>query len=114
MMPLSAVSQQDGHLKIAKSDKANLILKGDLIRFDRDDITLTDAQNVAQYRIRITVSLTLIDPVIGEVVWSEPSFAGEGTYYTTGPTARSESAALQDALTDLSRRTVERTLENNW
>lgn len=104
--------QQDGHLKIAKSGKADLVLKGDLIRFDRDDITLNDDQNVTKYRLTITVSLVLIDPADGKEVWSEPSFAGEADYYTAGPSARSESAALQDALTDLSRRIVERTLEN--
>jgi len=104
--------QQDGHLKIAKSGKGDLVLQGALIRFDRDDITLDDNQGVTKYRITITVSLVLLDTAEQKEVWSESSFAGEADYYTSGPAARSESTALQDALTDLSRRVVERTLEN--
>ena len=102
----------DGHLKIAPSDRANLVMKGELTGFDRDDIRLIDSQNVQQYRLRITVSLVLIDPADGKELWRENGFSGEATYYTTGPQARSEDAALQDALADLSRRVVERTLEN--
>ena len=104
--------QIDGHLKITNSDLANLVLKGDLIGFDREELRLTDNQDVQEYRIRVTVSLTLIDPLLAEPLWVEPSFSGEATYYTTGPKAKSESVALEDALTDLSRRIVERTLEN--
>lgn len=104
--------QIDGHLKLAPEDRADLILKGELIGFYRDDIRLIDDANVEQYRVRVTVSLVLIDPATGLELWRESSFSGEGTYYTTGPQARSEEAALQDALTDLGRRVVERTLEN--
>ena len=104
--------QFDGHLKIKDSDAADLVLKGDLTGFERDELRLTDAQNVQEYRVRIIMSLTMVDTASGETWWSEPSFAGEATYFTTGPQARSESAALDDALLDLSRRVVERTIEN--
>jgi len=104
--------QFDGHLKIKDSERADLVLKGDLIEFNREELQMTDAQEVQEYRIRITMALTMIDAATGETFWSEPSFAGEATYFTTGAQARSESAALDDALTDLSRRVVERTIEN--
>ena len=101
----------DGHLRINEGDKADLVLKGSLKSFDRDELRLTDNQDVQEYRIRITVGITLSDGS-GEILWQEPSFAGEATYFTSGPQAKSESDALQDALTDLSRRIVERTIEN--
>ena len=104
--------QFDGHLKVNGSDHADLVLKGNLIEFNRDELRLTDNKDVQEYRIRITMSLTLTDPVSGQIVWTEPSFSGEATYFTTGPQAKPESAALDDALTDLSRRVVERTIEN--
>ena len=104
--------QFDGHLKIKDSERADLVLKGDLIEFNREELQMTDAQEVQEYRIRITMALTMMDAATGEAFWSEPSFAGEATYFTTGAQARSESAALDDALTDLSRRVVERTIEN--
>lgn len=102
----------DGHLRVKESQKADLILKGELTGFDREELRLSDNQDVQEYRIRITVSLTLIDPAVEEPVWVEPSFSGETTYFTTGPQAKSEADALEDALIDVSRRIVERTIEN--
>jgi hypothetical protein len=104
--------QIDGHLKISKSDQADLILKGSLVSFDRDDIRLSDSQSVDQYRLRITLALTMIDTATGKELWTESGFSGEANYFTSGAQAKSEDAALQDALTDLSRRVVERTLED--
>ncbi len=105
--------QIDGHLKIAPSERADLILRGDLTGFEREELRLSDNLDVQEYRLRITLSLTLIDPSNpNEPLWVEPSFSGEATFHTVGPQAKSESAALEDALTDLSRRVVERTLEN--
>ena len=104
--------QLDGHLRLDNNGKSDLILKGSLVGFERDDLRTDQNQNVQEYRLRIIVSLSMIDNATGDVFWSEPSFIGEATYFTTGPQAKSESAALEDALTDLSRRVVERTIEN--
>lgn len=102
----------DGHLKVAKEGSGDLILKGTLLSFDRDDIRVSENEQVQQYRLRVTVALVLIDAATGQELWSEPSFAGEASYYTSGAQAKSEDAAIQDALVDLGRRIVERTLEN--
>ena len=104
--------QFDGNLRISESGKADLILKGELVGFERDELRLTENQDVQEYRVRILVSLTMIDAVTNEVIWSESSFGGEATYFTSGPQATSESGALENALTDLGRRVVERTIEN--
>src|SRR3989338_5054252 len=73
----------DGNLKIADADKADLVLKGQLLSYDRK----------------------------GETDWTESGFVGEATYFVTGASARSEEAAVEDAITDLARRIVERTVE---
>jgi len=39
------------------------------------------------------------------------SFTGNTSYFTTGTQAKSEATAVNDALTDLARRIVERTVE---
>ncbi len=104
--------QYSGQLRITPSERADLSLKGELKGFERDELRLSENRDVQEYRIRIIVSLVMTDNTVGEVMWSEPSFAGEATYFTTGPQAKSESAAVEDALVDLSRRIVERTLEN--
>lgn len=104
--------QADGHLKIAEPERADMRLTGELTGFEREELRVSDEQNVTEYRIRITVALKLVDPVATEAGWEEPSFSGEASYYVSGPNAKSEAVALEDALTDLSRRIVERTIEN--
>ena len=102
----------DGNLRIADPDKADLVLNGELINIVQDTLRQDVNQNVQEYRITIVVSLTLTDPATGKVLWKEPSFAGETTYFLTGTQAQSQSAAIDAALTDLATRVVERTVEN--
>ncbi len=104
--------QYDGHLRLTNNvDTADLVLRGELTSFEREELRLTDNRDVQEYRIRITVSMVMFDNIKNQPMWEEPSFSGEATYFTTGPQAKSESDAVQDALTDLSRRVTERTLE---
>ena len=102
----------DGNLRIAAPDKADLVLNGDLIGFEQDTLRQDVNQNVQEYQIRIIVSLTMTDRATGKVIWKEPSFAGETTYFLTGTQALTQSAAVDAALTDLATRVVERTVEN--
>ncbi len=102
----------DGNLHIADPDKADLILNGNLLAIAQDDLRQDVNQNVQEYRIRIIVSLSLTDTATGKVLWTEPSFTGETTYFLTGSQAESQSAAIDAALTDLATRVVERTVEN--
>ena len=102
----------DGNLHIADPDKADLVLSGDLISFAQDTLRQDVNLNVQEYRIRVIVSLVLRDTATGKVLWKEPSFAGETTYFLTGPQAQTQSSAVDVALTDLATRIVERTIEN--
>jgi hypothetical protein len=102
----------DGNLHIAEGDKADLLMEGDLIGLTQDSLRTDVNQNIQEYRARVIVSLKLTDTATHKVLWEEPSFAGEVTYFTTGPQAQSQSAALASALTDLATRVVERTIEN--
>ena len=102
----------DGHMKVKDSETADVVLKGNLLGYEREVLRYTDNNDVQEYRIRITVSIELWDSRTEKTLWSEPSFAGETTYFITGAQAKSEDTALQDALTDLARRIVERTIED--
>jgi hypothetical protein len=99
-------------LRLNDSDRSDLVLKGELIGFEKDDLRVDSNQNVQEYRLRIIVSLTMLDNTTGQIFWKEPYFAGESSYFTSGPQGKSETAALNDTLTDLSRRVVERTVQN--
>ena len=102
----------DGNLHIADPDKADLVMNGALIGLAQDNLRQDVNQNIQEYRIRVIVSLTLTDTVTHKVLWKEPSYAGEVTYFLSGPQALSQSAAIDAALTDLATRVVERTVEN--
>jgi hypothetical protein len=102
----------DGNLRVTEEGNSDLVLKGKVLSFEREELRLTSAEDVKEYRLRVTVALVMWDPVNEKAVWEEPSFAGETTYYTVGALAKSESQAMQDVLTDLARRVVERTIED--
>ena len=102
----------DGSLKIAQEDQAALVLKGELVGYDRGPLRWDDSNDVQEYRIQISVNLRLTEVKDGELVFEEKGFSGEDTYFVSGPKATSEDAALQGALEDLARRVVERTIEN--
>lgn len=101
----------DGNLRIAEEEDADLVLKGELIGYDRSALRYTANNDVQEYRITITVRLKMLDSH-GEVMWEEPSFSGEDTYFLTGPNATSEAGAIEDAVKDLAKRIVERTVED--
>ena len=102
----------DGNLRIVKEQDADLILRGDLISYRQEALRYDQSDNVEEYRIRITVNIELIEAEAEKALWAEKGFSGEATYKTTGRLAKSEDTARAEALEDLARRIVERTVEN--
>ncbi|MDP2653694.1 MAG: LptE family protein [Candidatus Omnitrophota bacterium] len=102
----------NGSLRIAEKEKADLVLTGEVTGYDRNALRYTDNDDVQEYRVYVVMNLTLTDPKTDTVIWEENGFTGEATYFLTGSQSRSESAAVDDAITDLARRVVERTIEN--
>ncbi len=102
----------DGSLRVVRQPEADLVLKAALLNFEREDLSLTKDEDVKEYRLRITMSLEMWDPINEKILWQEPSFAGEATYHTIGRKSKSETQAINDMLVDFSRRVVERTTEN--
>jgi len=102
----------DGNLKISKPEEADLILKGDLNGYSRSGLRFTDDDDVEEYRIHITVAFELFNTKNEANAWTEPSFTGEATYFITGPQASPEELAVDEAILDLARRIVERTIED--
>lgn len=101
----------DGNLKIATEANSDLTLKASLIDFSRGALRYDANNNVEEYRIKLIVNMQLINTKTGNVVWTENGFAGETTYRTSGSLAKGENSAIQDAISDLARRIVERTVE---
>lgn len=101
----------DGNLKIGGEDSADLLLKGELLNYRRVGLRFTDGDDVEEYRVYITVRLELYNNDTQELMWTEESFVGEATYFVSGPQSSSEESAVNEAIEDLARRIVERTVE---
>jgi hypothetical protein len=104
----------DGNLRPTREEFADLILRGEVAEFRRDPLRYTDNDEVEEYRINIIVNLKLWDRKKDKLVWEENNFRGDYTYFTsysTAGTPKTDDAAVVDAINDLARRIVERTVE---
>ncbi len=103
----------DGGFRVAKKDEADIVLKGELIDYRRDALRYENNQeDVSEYRISLVMRLTLYKRGQDEPLWDEPNFIGDSTYFVSGSQAKSEKTALDDAISDLARRVLERLVEN--
>ena len=107
----------DGNLKPVKEELADLVLKGELIEYRKDPLSYTtNDDNVTEYRINIFVNLKLWDKKEDKLVWEENNFNGNYSYFTSFASVNqsqqlSDDAAVTKAVEDISRRVVERTVE---
>jgi len=102
----------DGNLRVVSPGAADLLLEGELIDYLKEPLRYAaDEKDVTEYRLTLVVSLTCRDLKTKEVIWEETNFTGDTTYFTTGSRAKSESTALSDAIEDLARNIVDRTVE---
>ena len=102
----------DGNLRVTNQpDKADLVLTGYLTDFYRQPIRRKDEDaTVEEYRLNLTVSVTLRDKT-GKTLLEQPALIGDTTYSLVGPTAKTETTAVDELVTDFSRRAVEWVIE---
>lgn len=101
----------DGNLSISRKDEADLTLNGKLVDFRRDALRYTSDEDVEEYRISLKVDLSLTEKD-KKLLWEEKALIADTTYFVSGPHAKSESTAIDEAVKDLSRRIVERVIES--
>ncbi|PIP19634.1 MAG: hypothetical protein COT38_05470 [Candidatus Omnitrophica bacterium CG08_land_8_20_14_0_20_41_16] len=101
----------DGNLKPTKEELTDLVLKGEVVEFRKSPLRYLDNDEVSEYRINLVVNISLWDKKENKLIWQENNFTGDTAYFITGSQAKSEDTAVTDALTDLARRIVERTVE---
>ena len=101
----------DGTLQVASKEKADAVLKGTLTTFLREPLSFTSTEEVREYRLTLFVDLALWDNRTQKILWEEKRFVGDTTFFTTGRLAKSEEKARTEALKELARRIVDRTVE---
>ena len=104
--------QFTGLLRPAGRDHADARLEGDLVQYRRDPLRYDASQQVEEWRLNVVVDLRMIDQHDNTLMWDEPGFTGDTTYFALGANAETETRALSRAITDLARRVVERAVEN--
>ena len=104
--------QFTGLLRPASPERADARLEGELVAFRRDALRYDASRQVEEWRLSLVVNLRFYDQTIDQLLWEEPSFIGDATYFVSGPDAESEASALDRAITDLARRIVERSVES--
>lgn len=102
---------RDGNLKVVDEKNADLILKGELARFEQEGFRFNLYEQVAQYRLFIVVRLELIDARTKKVYWKEKNFTGETDYFIQGPRAISQEQATEKAIADLAEKIANRVVE---
>ena len=101
----------DGNLRVtSKPENADLVLTGSLTDFYRQGLRRQEDRTVEEYRLNLTASLKLRDKQ-GKLLLEDPARIGDATYFTVGPTAKTETAAVDSLVTDFSRRVVEWVIE---
>ena len=103
----------DGNLRVVGvGGEADLELVGELIDYIKEPLRYgPDAKDVTEYRLTLVVNISLRDLRKDVVTWEEKNFTGDTTYFTAGSLVKSESSALYDAIKDLARNIVDRTVE---
>ncbi|MDD5005081.1 MAG: LptE family protein [Candidatus Omnitrophica bacterium] len=98
----------DGSLKVVKESDADVVLKGELISYDRNPLRYAaNNEDATEYRITLTVNMGFYRGKDGTEISKKNGFSGDTSYFITGSQAKSEKAALDDAIKDLARRIVE-------
>lgn len=101
----------DGNLRVSnRPEQADLILKGELLDFYRQAIRRLDDETVEEYRLNLSASVVLKDKT-GKILMEDRGLVADTTYFVTGASAKSETAAVDELVTDFSRRIVEWVIE---
>jgi len=101
----------DGNLKMAGKDSADAVLEGEIVQYRKDPLRYQN-EVVQEYRISIMCDVKLVNQKDLKILFEENNITGDTTYFTTGTLQKTETSALNDAMSDLARRIVNKIVEN--
>ena len=101
----------DGSLKVADKGFSDAVLEGQIMQYRKDPLRYQN-EVVQEYRISIVCDIKLINRKDSKVLFEEENITGDTTYLTTGALLKTETSALNDAMSDLARRIINRIVEN--
>jgi len=103
--------QIDGAYQIVEPAQADAVLHGNIIGYNRNALRFSSNDVTREYRLTIGASLKLVEARTGKLIWSATRVEGETTFFINVALPEDERRARPDALEDLARHVVERTVE---
>lgn len=101
----------DGNLKVATNDKADAIVEAKLVDYRRDPLRYSEGDDIQEYRLSVTVNVTVYLANGHKVLWHEDALTGDTSFFLSGARALSEDQASAKAVEDVARRVVDKTIE---
>jgi hypothetical protein len=101
----------DGNLKIADKGSADAVLEGRITEYRKDPLRYQN-EVVQEYRISIVCDIKLVNQKDSKVLFEERNVTGDTSYFTAGALQKTETSALSDAMSDISRRIINKIVEN--
>jgi hypothetical protein len=102
----------DGNLKVTREpEQADAILSGELREYAKEPLRYDDNDDVTEYRVRVVASMKFLDKKENKAIWQSDGFSGESSQRTEGSLRKTEDTARQEAVDDLARRVVEKTID---
>lgn len=105
--------QEDGTLRLAAADSADIVVDGKIISYRRDPLRFERDNPAAteEYRLRIAVRMTVRDRRSDTVISSYSWVEGDADFEVTGDLKTAERRVVPIAAQDLARDIVERIVE---
>jgi outer membrane lipopolysaccharide assembly protein LptE/RlpB len=96
----------DNTLKVISRSKADAVLEGIILRYERSAYTYDENDQVQEYKVNITAKVRL-NKSDGSLVWEEESLADYGIYNADDETEEEgKSRAIEKIAEDIVNRTV--------
>ena len=105
---------QDNHLKVVDERSANGVLRGKVVLYRNAVFGFSNAQEANEYRVTITVAVTMKDVVKNREMWKDDNLVKTSNYYVVdvfGQKAETELDGRKAAIQKIAEEIVARTVE---
>lgn len=103
---------RDGTLRVVAREQADAVLKCDLIGLEQEGVRFTNLERVQEYRLFVVLSVKLVNGKTNEVIWEEPNFSGDTSYFVSDVRTLAREEAAARAIDRLAQNLVDRIVED--
>ncbi|HYM81238.1 MAG TPA: LptE family protein [Candidatus Limnocylindria bacterium] len=104
----------DNHLRVVDERSANAVLRGRVTGYRNSVFGFSTTEEAQEYRVTISIEVTLKDQVKNREMWSEPNLVKTANYYVVdvpGRPARTELDGRKEAVDKIAEEIVNRSVE---